>query len=317
MLLKKIKKVIMSLIPLSIILPVYNLMLRIIYLTRGIKIIQNKGLICLLKKNKEIRIRASQKLYLEEILSNFDFYFEGVIPSKQGKKEIVDYSKPAWHDVKNFDLMPIYFNSVSEPPKIINKYIEFSEISEGNVVIDLGAYSALSSIFFDQRVGQTGLVVAIEPDRENYLACVKNLSLYEKITKKKIHLVNAAIWRDTNGIMFSSEGQMGSSVIDIVGNYDRGENIFVNTVTLMSLANDFKLERVDFIKCDIEGAESVVLNDPEFFNKYKPRIVMECHIIHGVSTEPSCKSFMENFGYTCISKDQEGYPLKLLFCQPK
>ena len=316
MLLNKIKKAIRSLIPLSIILHVYNLVLRLIYLTRGIKIIQNKGLICLLKKNREIRICASQKLYLEETLSNFDFYFEGVIPSKKGKKEIVDYSKPAWHDVKNFDLMPIYFNSFCEPIRTIDKYIEFSEISEGSVVIDLGAYSALTSIIFNERVGQTGLVIAIEADRENYLTCVKNLSLYEKITKKKIHLVNAAIWRDTNGIMFSSEGRMSSSAVDIVGN-DRAENIFVNTVTLMSLVNDFKLERVDFIKCDIEGAESVALNSPDFFNKYKPSVVMELHFIDGVSTEYSCRSFMENFGYICTLKDQEGYPLKLLFCHPK
>jgi FkbM family methyltransferase len=316
MLLNKIKKIIRSLIPLSILLPIYNLLLRIIYLTRGIKIIQNTGLIRLLKKNKEIRIRASQKLYLEDILSNFDFYFEGVISSKQGKKEIVDYSLPAWHEVKSFDLMPIYFNSFSEAPTINNQYIELSEISEGSVVIDLGAYSALTSIMFDQRVGQTGLVVAIEADRENYLTCVKNLSLYEKITKKKIHLVNAAIWKDTDGVMFSSESSMASSAVDLVGN-DRAENIFVKTVTLMSLANDFKLERVDFIKCDIEGAESVVLNAPEFFNKYKPRIVIECHIIDGVSTEYSCRSFMENFGYTCTLVDQEGYQLKLLLCHPK
>jgi FkbM family methyltransferase len=316
MLLNKIKKIIRSLIPLSILLPIYNLLLRIIYLTRGIKIIQNTGLIRLLKKNKEIRIRASQKLYLEDILSNFDFYFEGVISSKQGKKEIVDYSMPAWHEVKSFDLMPIYFSSFSEKPTINNQYIELSEISEGSVVIDLGAYSALTSIMFDQRVGQTGLVVAIEADRENYLACLKNLSLYEKITKKKIHLVNAAIWKDTDGVMFSSEGSMASSAVDLVGN-DRAENIFVKTVTLMSLANDFKLEKVDFIKCDIEGAESVVLNAPEFFNKYKPRIVIECHIIDGVSTEYSCRSFMENFGYTCTLVDQEGYQLKLLLCHPK
>jgi FkbM family methyltransferase len=311
-----LKKAIRSLIPLSIILPVYNLIIRLIYSTSGIKIIQNKGLIRLLKKNREIRIRTSQKLYLEETLSNFDFYFEGVIASKQGKKEIVDYSKPAWHDVKNFDLMPIYFNSFCDPIRIIDKYIEFSEISEGSVVIDLGAYSALTSIIFDQSVGQTGLVIAIEADRENYLTCVKNLSLYEKITKKKIHLVNAAIWRDTNGIMFSSEGSMGSSAVDIIGN-DRAENIFVNTVTLMSLVNDFKLERVDFIKCDIEGAESVALNAPDFFNKYKPIVVMELHFIDGVSTEYSCRSFMENFGYICTLKDQKEYPLKLLFCHPK
>lgn len=312
----KIKKAIRLLIPLSKILIAYYLIIRLIYLTRGIKITKSKGLIRVLKKNKEIRLRASHLIYLGDILSNFDYYFSGVIPSKEGKKEIIDYSKSAWHDVQNFDLMPVYFNSFSEPMTTTNQYIKFFEISEGSVIIDLGAYSALTSIIFDQRVGQTGLVIAIEADRENYLTCVKNLSLYEKITKKKIHLVNAAIWRDTNGIMFSSEGSMASSAVDIVGN-DRAENIFVNTVTLMSLVNDFKLERVDFIKCDIEGAESVALNAPDFFNKYKPIVVMELHFIDGVSTEYSCRSFMENFGYICTLKDQEGYPLKLLFCHPK
>ena len=294
----KIKKVIRSLIPLSTILLAYYLILRLIYLTRGIKITKSKGLIRVQKKNKEIRLRSSHLLYLQDILIDFDYYFDGVIPSKQGKKEIVDYSKSAWHEVKNFDLMPVYFNAFSEPMRTTNQYVEFYEISEGSVIIDLGAYSALTSIVFDQCVGQTGLVIAIEADKQNYLTCVKNLSLYEKITKKKIHLVNAAIWRDTNGIMFSSEGNMGSSALDLVG-------------------NDFKLERVDLIKCDIEGAESVALNAPDFFNKYKPRIIIECHIINGLSTEHSCRNFMENFGYTCISKKQDGIELPLLFCNPK
>lgn len=314
--LAKIKATIRSLIPLYAILPVYNLIIRLIYLTRGIKTIQNNGLIRLLKSNKEIRLCKSQQLYLEDTLSNFDFYFAGVIPSKQDENEIVDYSKPAWHDVKDFDLMPVYFNAVSEPVITTNQYIEFSEISEGSIVIDLGAYSALTSIILDQRVGKSGLVIAVEADKNNYLACAKNISLYEKITNKKIQLVNAAIWKDTNGIMFSSEGSMGSSAADVTGN-DRGENIFVNTVTLMSLANDFALERVDFIKCDIEGAESIALNAPEFFNKYKPRLVIECHMIDGISTEHSCRSFMEKFGYSSTLKEQVGYPLPLLFCHPK
>jgi FkbM family methyltransferase len=312
----KIKATIRSLVPLPLILPAYNLIIRLIYLTRGIKTIQNNGLIRLLKQNKEIRLCKSHKLYLEDTLSNFDFYFDGVIPSKVEKNEIVDYSKPAWHDVKGFDLMPIYFNAVSEPVLTTNQYIEFSEISQGSIVIDLGAYSALTSIILDQRVGKTGLVIAVEADKNNYLACAKNISLYEKITNKKIHLVNAAIWKDTKGIMFSSEGSMGSSAAEVIGN-DRGENIFVNTVTLMSLANNFELERVDFIKCDIEGAESIALNAPEFFNKYKPKIVIECHIIEGISTEHSCRILMEEFGYLCMLKEQYGYPLPLLFCHPK
>jgi len=60
-------------------------------------------------------------------------------------------------------------------------------------------------IVFDQCVEQTWLVITVEYGKKNYLTCVKNLMFNEKIIKKKIYLVNAAIWRDMNEIMFSLE----------------------------------------------------------------------------------------------------------------
>ena len=311
-----LKSIIRRLIPLACILPLYNFYQKIIYLMRGIKVNYSHGLFRIYKNDKEIRLSKIHQCYLVDTLRNFDFYFDGIIASKTNGYEIVDYSKPAWHEVKDFDLMPVYFNAVSEPMITTNQYIEFSNLKEKSVVIDLGAYSGLTSIILDREVGLGGFVIAVEADKNNYEACIKNLSLYEKLTKRKINLVNAAIWKDTNGIMFSSEGNMGSSVVDIVGN-DRGENIFVRTVTLMSIVDDFKLRRVDFIKCDIEGAETIALNSPDFFSIFKPRVVIECHIVDGVSTQFLCQNLMENFGYLCELREQLGYPLPLLFCEPK
>ena len=165
----------------------------------------------------------------------------------------------------------------------------------------------------DMAIQKGGLVIAVEADRYNYVACQHNLSLYKKVKDRDIELVNAAAWNHTNGVIFSSEGSMGSSVAEIVG-ADRGENTRVPTVTLVSLANRYQLSRVDFIKCDIEGGEFIALNSPEFFAKFRPRIVVECHLIDGVSTAERCINLLKDFDYICELRGQHGYPLPLLFC---
>lgn len=311
----QVKKVIRSLLPLSLILPFYNFVIRIAWLFNGVLVLSSFGLIRLIKSGKEIRLSSAHKLYLKDTLENFDFYFGGVEAPQSNKMIIVDYSKPAWHDVHGFDLMPVHFNSVSEPIITTKQYIDFANLKNGSIAIDLGAYSALTSILLDQCVGSDGLVIAVEADENNLKSCIKNLSLYKKITNRNIELINAAIWEHENGIYFSAEGNMGSSAADVVGD-DRSECIKVKTVTLSGIAKKYNLSNIDFIKCDIEGAEEIALNNQKFFDKYHPKLVIECHYINGVSTGERCKTLMERFGYKCEYREQQGYPLPLLFCIP-
>ena len=171
-------------------------------------------------------------------------------------------------------------------------------------------------------MGRGGEVIAVEADSVNFLTCKKNFLLYNKITNRNIELINAAAWSHSNGIFFSSEGNMGSSAVDIVG-FGRAESKFVKTVTLVDIVEQFKLKRVDFIKVDIEGAEVEVLKNSDFFKKFKPKVVIECHNVKiechnvkGVNTDNICKKLMESYGYNCESKKQDGYPLPLLYCYP-
>ena len=100
--------------------------------------------------------------------------------------------------------------------------------------------------------------------------------------------------------------QTGGGVVNIV-----------NSITLESLASQYNLQRVDFIKCDIEGSETEIFDQPGFFKKFRPKIIIECHSILGKLTTESCIEVLSKYGYTFELKEQNGYPLPLLFCSPK
>src|SRR3546814_6467149 len=69
---------------------------------------------------------------------------------------------------------------------------------------------------------------------------------------------------------------MGSSATEFVG--DRlGVSVKVPSYTLSTIAKRTGLSKVDFIKCDVEGAEAVIFEDSAFFDRYRPRIVAQVH----------------------------------------
>jgi FkbM family methyltransferase len=308
-----LKSIIRRVVPMSLILPVYNSYLRLLARMRNFQILSGDTFFRIIKDKKEIRLARSQAIYLRDTLDNFEFYFEGVEPQRAGDIDLVDYSKPGFHKVKNFDLFPVFFPAVAEPTITTEQYIEFANLASDAVVIDLGAYSGLTSILFDMAIPSGGQVIAVEADGQNIDACKINFAAYADHSKRTIRLVKAAVWSDNEGVAFSSEGSMGSSVLSVVGG-GRGENIRVPSVTLERLAQQFDLTRVDFIKCDIEGGETEVFDRPEFFQRYSPKIMIECHIVGGMSTSHACIAVLKKYGYVCELVTQRGYPLPLLTC---
>ena len=108
---------------------------------------------------------------------------------------------------------------------------------------------------------------------------------------------------------------MGSSAAEIVGTA-RAESTNVPAVTLETIADKFRLNRIDFIKCDIEGAEAVIFDRPRFFERFRPRIMIEAHKIDGELTTGRCRTALARFGYTSREVPQAGSQLPLLECLP-
>jgi hypothetical protein len=85
-----------------------------------------------------------------------------------------------WHWVRGFESLPILFPSFVEPIVTIKQYIEFAELKNEAVGIDLGVYSGLTRILFDMAIPSGGQMVALEADSQNIIACKENFTLYEK-----------------------------------------------------------------------------------------------------------------------------------------
>ena len=293
-----------------------KLILKTVAKTRGITFRDKADYFELKKNNSLIYVNKNHLVYTRDIINSFDYYFDAVESVQVDKYSLVDYSKPAYHDVKGYNRHPVFFPSFSEPLATTHQYIEFANLSKGSVVFDLGAYAGLTSIIFKDIVGEEGSVIAVDADKFNIKALEKNFSLYKNITGLQIEFLEGAVWSHTNGVSFSSEGNMGSSAVSILGLKRGGTVNLVQSFTLSSIVQSLNLQQVDFIKCDIEGGEAEIFKDTAFFKKFKPRIIIEAHVINNIETTKQFMNDLEQYGYSFKEIDQLGVEPPLIECYP-
>jgi len=283
---------------------------------RNIQIKASAHYIDFIRNNRElIRLSVKHFIYAADMINSFEYYFSAVNSIEFNGMLLVDYSCPKYHDVIGFDVMPVFFPSLAEPIVTSQQYLTFANIREGDSILDLGAYSGLTSIMFKELCGKSGRVIAVEADKQNCTAIKINLNLYQKITGNQIDLLCGAVWNNDKGLSFSSEGNMGSSAVEIVG-MDRGMVDKIPSFTLLQIANMHKLRSIQFIKCDIEGGECVIFEDSEFFSTHRPRIIIESHMVGNKETTEKCIHDLQKYGYECKRIFQTGVTLPLVECYP-
>ena len=140
----------------------------------------------------------------------------------------------------------------------------------GDIVIDCGAHVGTFSDFALRRGAQ--LVVAIEPDPTNF-ACLRD-NFSAEIAAGHLLLVQKAI-SDKEGKLQLSLGRANSGSNSLA--LSRGpDSIEVLVTTLDTLAGELGLEKVDFIKIDIEGSErEAIQGGAETIRRHRPRIIAE------------------------------------------
>jgi len=289
---------------------------------KTIKVTEDGSVINIFRKKECIKISKKHKLYLPDIINLFDFYFSAVEYSEVDGFKIVDFSTNKPQKVKGYDLHDVMFSSFVEPIETTHQYIELANFNEDSVVLDLGAYSGLSAILFDKEISKnnkdaSGGVIAVDADMYNTECIENNFRLYKEKTGRNIDYLYGAAWGEDGEIQFSNEANMGASATSIVGK-GRGLNKKVKSYTLSTIAKKYNLEKVDFIKCDIEGGEICVFKDAEFFQKYSPRIIVESHLCENFSkfTTDIFVSQLNKYGYACRELKQEGFDLPLVECYP-
>jgi FkbM family methyltransferase len=147
-------------------------------------------------------------------------------------------------------------------------------LNPGDVVLDVGANLGFFSFYAAKKIGEKGKVYAFEPIPD-VLQVLQNSIPYNGSAKTSIVPCPYAIGEKNAEVMFnfSPTNFGGASVYAKAGSSSR--DIAVQQVTIDSFANERNLQKVDFIKMDIEGMERNALRGAtEILKKYKPRLAI-------------------------------------------
>jgi FkbM family methyltransferase len=174
-------------------------------------------------------------------------------------------------------------------------------VRRGDVVLDCGAHVG---VFTDLalRLG-AAKVVAIEPDPVN-LECLRR-NFVSEIAGGTVLIVPEGVW-SSRTVLQLHESNTNSGMNSVVT--PEGGRVFqIPVTTIDQLVADLGLERVDFIKMDIEGAEREALRGAAAtLSKYHPRLMLDSY--HRSDDVPVFKKMLQEstlaYEYVCDRCEQ-------------
>ena len=139
----------------------------------------------------------------------------------------------------------------------------------GDTVIDCGAHVGVFTRYALNR--GAARVVAVEPDPQNLIAFEANLA--EEIASGKVTLIRGGVWiEETVLALARDEGNSASR--SFVYSYEQ-EVEGIPVFPLDTIVADQNLDRVDFVKMDIEGSERLALKGAvQTIERFKPRMAI-------------------------------------------
>lgn len=149
---------------------------------------------------------------------------------------------------------PFYFGSGNEvlhalDEIFIDEYYKIDFGTRSPYIIDCGAHIGMSVLYCKQQYPESK-IIAFEPDSGNYELLSKNISSFEC---KDVDLRKEAVWIENTTLNFAGTGSMSSRI---------EENANNNSTSVKAIRlKDILVEKVNFLKLDIEGAEYKVIID--------------------------------------------------------
>jgi FkbM family methyltransferase len=145
----------------------------------------------------------------------------------------------------------------------------------GDVVVDCGAWIGDVSLYFADRVGPAGRVMALEFEPSNLDLLRTNLALNRHLSDR-VAVIERALW-DRSGLELSFRADGPSSALESGADVSASTPT-TTTVTLDDLVESEKLDRVDFIKMDVEGAELAALRGAEAtLRRWRPALAISAY----------------------------------------
>jgi len=188
------------------------------------------------------------------------------------------------------------------------------ELTEGMVIVDLGANIGYYTLLAASMVGAKGKVYAIEPFGDNFSLLQRNIQInrYDSIVETFQLAISDAIGKTR---MYLGRANNLHTLIDIDETDGAGKtSVEVQTTTLDRFLEGKR--PVDFLRMDIEGGECQVFDGMGRLLKQRtlPKIFFEIHPIGSVDPDPRYTPRLQRLlaaGYHCRYAISSFHPTSL------
>ena len=193
------------------------------------------------------------------------------------RREITRIKKISRYQTGNSKIFGFEFTFI-DSASFIGQYVEiflkkvynFNSENKQPYIVDCGANVGVSILFF-KKIFPAAQIIGFEADKNVFSVLKKNI---ENSALKEITVINKGVWKKEGKMLFHQEGADGGNIKDDNDNEKLNGNYFeIETTSL----RPYLSKKVDFLKIDIEGAESTVLADCNDLLKNVERIFIEYH----------------------------------------
>jgi FkbM family methyltransferase len=239
----------------------------------------------------KIRLPLFQENYREEVLAlkkYMDLNDELSLKSSNWKLYRTDL-RPMGHNIEAY-MLPMTIQV-----DFVLKQYEYHHgdrnvmVEPGDTVFDIGGFIGDTALYFAELVGENGNVHVFEFIPSNLELLNNNINLNPAL-KEKIKIVSSPVWNEPGKRAWFSDYGPSSRVSfqEFVGSEG-----LVSTVSIDSYVAENKIEKVDFIKMDIEGAEPYALKGAtETIRKHKPNLAIA--IYHNLDDMVNIPTFLND-----------------------
>ena len=162
----------------------------------------------------------------------------------------------------------------------------------GDVIIDAGSGPGEHIDYLSYLVGDSGLVIAIEADPKLHQQA--NM-LVSKLGLKNVVLINAAISKDSDSKIELYMGDHWIQSTVVPGHYNN-EVVSVNTISIDDIFVKLNLDKVDYIKMNVEGAEVSALAGAESNFEKVLNWCISTHDFVEIPTQKDVEAFFKSKG---------------------
>ncbi len=208
------------------------------------------------------------------------------LDSIRNEEDYINLNYKPWklyfHDLTSFNTsIKLYFSTIGCYSSILRDHYRlqisqdiFIGAEKGDVVFDLGGCYGDTAIYFSEKVGKTGKVYSFEFIPGNIEIFQRNMELNPDL-KSAIFIVDRPLW-DKSGVDIYFKDCGGESKVSFEKflNWEGTKK----TTTIDAFVSEQGIEKVDFIKTDIEGAEPFALMGAEdTLRRFRPKLAISIY----------------------------------------